>query len=107
MGKQPEDKYLLRGFLGFEWHEVPKTAAEHYVELGPVLKGSPAHRAGVLEEDHLLSVCGHPTDCLKAARAALAEIQASDLVRLAIERKAEGGKGVHQLTVTVIAEEGL
>ncbi len=107
VGKQPEEKYLLRGFLGLQWHEAPKTATDHYVEIGAVLKGSPADRAGLRPGDRLLSIGGHPIDSLKSAHAAVAKVQAGDLVRLSVERNAETETQVRQLTVTVTAEEGL
>jgi hypothetical protein len=105
-GKQPEEKRLLHGFLGFQWHETPGPKGQEHVQVGLVFKGSPADRAGVRPGDILLRIGGHPIDSLQSARAALAKIQAGDLVQLDVRRNGTDVKESGHLSITVTAEEG-
>lgn len=108
IGKQPEEKRLLRGFLGFQWREERISERETHTVVSLVFKGSPAYEAGLRTGDRLLSVNSHPISSLQSAQAALAKIQAGDSVELSLERESNGKevKGIQQLTITVTATEG-
>jgi hypothetical protein len=80
-GKQPEEQLHPRGFLGIELSEE-----EGKVRVTRVLADSPAAKAGVEPRDQLIEVQGKTARSLKAARAAVADVQAGDTVTLSLLR---------------------
>jgi membrane-associated protease RseP (regulator of RpoE activity) len=104
MGKQPEEERHPRGFLGLEWFEKVESGQKR-VDVGVVLKDSPAAHAGLQTGDHILRVNNHAIDGLKEIHAALAEIRPGNAVLLVI-RRGLGAAG-HELRLTLTAGEGL
>ena len=51
MGKQPEERLHLRGFLGMEWAVAGSEPDSHGLRVRRVLGGSPAARAGLQAGD--------------------------------------------------------
>ena len=98
MGKQPEEERYPRGFLGLEWAETRDTVSGQLtVRIGRVVEGSPAAKADIKTGDCLLRAHGQSITSLKAARAALATIQAGNPVELTLQRRDESDKA-HELT---------
>ena len=85
MGKQPEERLHLRGFLGMEW-TVPGEPNSHGLRVRRVLGGSPAARAGLQADDEVLRINGKAVDGLKAVRVAVADVRPGDSVALVIRR---------------------
>jgi S1-C subfamily serine protease len=106
MGKQPEERLRLRGFLGVEWSAAdPGGAAGSGLKVGRVLGGSPAARAGLEAGDEVRRINGKAVDTPKAARAALADVRPGDSVELAIGRRTSTGALVKRIVIK--AGEGL
>jgi PDZ domain/Aspartyl protease len=107
MGKQPEEECYPRGFLGLEWAETRDgLSGQSTVRISRVVEGSPAANADIQAGDRLIRARGQSVTSLKAARAALAAIQAGNPVELILERGSEKAKA-RELTVTITAGEGL
>ena len=107
MGKQPEEECYPRGFLGLEWAETRDgLSGQSTVRISRVVEGSPAANADIQAGDRLIRARGQSVTSLKAARAALAAIQAGNPVELILERGSEKAT-VRELTVTITAGEGL
>ncbi len=104
MGKQPEERLHLRGFLGIEW-TVPGGPESHGLRVRRVLGGSPAARAGLQADDEVLRINGKAVDGLKAARVAVAGVRPGDSVALVIRRGS--GAGVREQRIIIKAGEGL
>ena len=107
MGKQLEEERLSRGFLGLEWVETrDKPSSKPIVHICQVVEGSPAAKAGIKVGDRLIRACDQAVTSLKSAHATLAAIQPGDHVKLTLGR-GEEVDNVRELTVTIIAGEGL
>ena len=104
MGKQPEEQLHLRGFLGVEW-TVPAPEGPAGLRVRRVLDGSPAARAGLKANDEVVRINDKAIDCLKAARAALADVRAGDSVTLLVRRGS--GAGAREQKILIEAGEGL
>jgi hypothetical protein len=106
MGKQPEERLHLRGFLGVEWSAAdPGTAPATGLKVRRVLGGSPAARAGLEADDEVRQINGKAVDSPKAARAALADVRPGDSVELSIGRRTPTGTLVKRIIIQ--AGEGL
>ena len=100
VGKQPEDKLILRGFLGVE---LEPDAKEDAVKINKVLPGSPAEKAGLLAGDSILKIGDDEVPDLKAARLAVMEVEPGDKLKVEIRRE-----GVAKpLEITIVVGEGL
>jgi hypothetical protein len=107
MGKQPEEERYPRGFLGLEWAETrDMLSGQTTVRISRVVEGSPAAKVNIQAGDRLIRARGQSVTSLKVARAALSAIQAGNPVELTLGRGSENDK-VRELTVTIIAGEGL
>jgi hypothetical protein len=104
MGRQPEEQQRPRGFLGLEWLERVDSGRTQ-VSIRVVLEGSPAARAGLQPGDVLLQIKGRAVNSVKAARAALGEVQASDKVPIVVARGSASGQ--RELKLELIAGDGL
>lgn len=96
IGKKPEERLRPRGSLGMELAE-----SDGGVRVAGVLPGSPAEAAGLRAGDRLVRILGHDIDGLKAAREAVAKVEAGRAVPIDVRR------GDETLTLTVTAGEGL
>ncbi len=97
MGKQPEEKRLLRGSLGVEWAGA-KPAGLRVVR---VLDGSPAARAGLRADDQVIAINDQVVSDPKSARSALADVRPGDRARLRVRRWNAG-----EQTINIRAGEG-
>jgi hypothetical protein len=104
MGKQPEEKLHLRGFLGVEW-TVPAPEGPAGLRIRRVLDGSPAARAGLRADDEVVRINDKAIDSLKSARVALADVRAGDTVTLRVRRGP--GAGAREQKIVIEAGEGL
>jgi len=104
MGKQPEEEYQPRGFLGLEWCEKSEGIPKGVFVVG-VLAGSPAARGGVHPGDYIVKVNEHTITQTKDVHGALSQIRAGDRVNLVVER--EPGAGNQQARLTLTVGEGL
>lgn len=105
MGKQPEERVHLRGFLGVEWTAAAGGAGASGLRVVRVLEGSPAARAGLQTDDRVVKINGRTIDGLLAARAALADVRPGETATLRI-RRGPGGDA-RERTITIHAGEGL
>jgi hypothetical protein len=97
MGKQPEERLHLRGFLGIEW----SPGAGSGLRVRRVLDGSPAARAGLKADDEIVRINDKAVEGVKSARVALADVRAGDPVTLRVRR----GSGEQKFVIE--AGEGL
>jgi hypothetical protein len=104
VGKQPEEDRRPRGFLGLLWVEKVDSSRQR-VEISSVLNGSPASSAGVQSGDRILRINTREIEDLKAARAALADVQAGDKVMILVRRAT--GEASRELILSLTAGEGL
>lgn len=104
VGKQPEDQYEFRGFLGVVLDE-----REHAVVVSNVLPDSPAAEAGLEPGDRLVSLDGQATDSLAAAFEAASEVRPGDAVTARVKRSTSEADADETETIdlTLEAEEGL
>jgi hypothetical protein len=104
MGKQPEEQYQPRGFLGLEWSERI-TLGRKYVSVRGVLDDSPAARGGAQPGDRIIRVNDHAIEGLKDIHAALAKVHSGSSVSVIIGRGPESNS--RELRLTLTAGEGL
>jgi serine protease Do len=106
MGKQPEEERHPRGFLGLEWvASAPAEPERSGLRVRLVLADSPAAKAGVRTDDQVLRINGRAVESPKAVRAALADVQQGDTVRLLVRRGS--GADARELRLVLTAGEGL
>jgi hypothetical protein len=106
MGKQPEEERHPRGFLGVEWDIAgSKNPGRDGLLVGRVLDGSPAAKAGVQADDHVIRIQGRRIASPRAVRVHLAEVRQGDRVSLDIRRGS--GTEARDLKLVITAGEGL
>jgi len=104
MGKQPEEQYQPRGFLGLEWSERI-TLGRRYVLVQGVLDGSPAARGGVHPGDRIIRLDDRAIEGLGDIHTALAKVRSGSSVSIVISRGPESDS--HELRLAFTAGEGL
>jgi len=95
IGKQPEEQLHPQGFLGIE---LVETSGE--LKISGLMADSPATLADLKVGDRLVKISGQPTDTLKAAGAAIAEVRPGDKVALSLLRDGRA------IDLTLTAGEG-
>ena len=103
-GKQPEEEWQARGFLGLEWAEQV-TSSHKQVLVRRVLDGLPAAQGGVRPDDQIVTIGSRRIDGIKDARTALSEVRSGDTVVFLIRRRS--GDSSRELTLRLTAVEGL
>ncbi len=104
MGKQPEEKIHLRGFLGVEWSAAGESSSPG-LKVRRVLGGSPADSAGLQADDVILRINGKAVDRPKKVGPLLAGVRPGDSVALLVRRGS--GADSRELRLIVKAGEGL
>jgi hypothetical protein len=104
MGKQPEEQWEPRGFLGLEWSEKVEAGRKELL-VQSVLDRSPAARGDIRGGDSIVRMNDRAILGSRDARAALAKVRPGDMVPLVIRRRS--ATQVEELTLTLTAGEGL
>ena len=108
MGKQPEEQYEPRGFLGLEWAETKDpNSGQSGIRIERIIEGSPAAKSGLQRGDLLIRVGDQSINSLKTARAALATIRPGAMVTFTVRESGHHDKNGHERNVAITAGEGL
>ena len=104
IGKQPEEEYQFRGFLGLEWFEQVISASNKQVLVQRVLADLPAAHSGLRPGDQIIRINNHVIKNINDARVAMAKVRPGSIVYLDIQRGS--GSENHKLRLTLTAQGG-
>jgi S1-C subfamily serine protease len=80
---------IIHSWMGFEVAELLGSDSENSVYLSTVIEGAPAHEAGLLEGDRLVSIAGHAINDVSDVPGAVFFTRANQFTSITVKRDGE------------------